>query len=66
MTKKVYRVWSEWDFGYDQVVFASEELALADIENDHNVIECAEDSGCSPSDFVADGLMGVKAITLIE
>lgn len=64
MSGVVYRIWSEWDFGYGDSVWESREAALETLRTDSNVLELLEDNGGTLDEVMADGLIGIEQVSV--
>lgn len=56
----VYRVWSEWDIGQDEIVFATKELAMDWLKRSHEFSTIEE----SLDECIGEGLYGIEPIEL--
>ena len=72
MLNFVYRVWSEWDIGERDVVFASRQAAINWINNNRTLIEACRSEGAE-FDTVwnvlgdcGEALVGVRCVKVLE
>lgn len=68
----MFRLWMEWDFGQDDIVFTSAEAAEKWVDSNENILEMfseekeKEYEGQKPFDFYGRcGLLGLKELKII-
>ena len=68
--KTMYRLWSEWDIGERNVIFANKEVAMNWLRNNSAVLEIAKEDRtdvdtCIASCF-ADGYFHLEALEIVK
>jgi hypothetical protein len=64
---KVYRIWSEWDIGHEDVVFTSEELAREWAEKNKHLRRILKDEEASNIEELEEaGLLAFVSLKLID
>ena len=64
------RLWSEWDIGENNLIFANAEVGIRWLQNNPAVAEIAEDSECSVDDCIKscfdDGFFSWEKVEVIQ
>lgn len=50
----MFRLWSDWDIGEDNLIFVSKEAGIRWLQSNEVVAEIAAEDGCSIDDFITD------------
>lgn len=67
--KTFYSIWSEWDFGFEGLLFPTRDAALQHIKDDENVQDFLEDESQgyeTVEDIIADGMLGFEEEFVVE
>lgn len=59
--KEVYKIWCEWDVGFESNIYATEELAQKDIDK-YDWSMC----GCTLKGAQEDGFVSIETLNFIE
>jgi hypothetical protein len=66
----MYRLWSEWDIGEGNLIFASQDAGMSWLRENPAVAEIAIDSECSVEDCITscfdDGYFSWQAVEIIQ
>jgi hypothetical protein len=60
------RIWCEWDFGQENLVFASREAAMKWVTDNVLIDEYVKENFCNAEDLVRNGLIGFETLEFIE
>lgn len=60
----MYRIYSEWDIGQDNLVFTTEEAVIEWLEDNYVLMSLLEDA--SFEDMIEKDLIGWQEVTIID